>query len=311
MIGVKKAKLSHIPVKGNRIRRTKGEICLTVIVVIVLSLLTFLCIYPIWFFVINSLSAPLWVGRASILPRMFTLYNYSTIFQDRSIYAAFGMSVMRTVAGTTATLICSSFVAYLFTHKYMPMKRLFYRMIIFTMFFNAGMIPWYLTMRAYGLQNNFLLYIVPTMIVPFYMILLKTFFESIPQALTESAEIDGAGVLKIYAYIILPVSVPILASVTVFAAIAQWNSWFDNFLLNNRHEYMTLQLLLYQYLQRQMVSALSPTATASEAAAFGMSSNPLSVRMTISMITMLPIMMVYPFMQKYFIQGIMLGSVKG
>jgi len=305
------ANMSTLQKRSNRIRRTRGEMVFSIIIIIVLSLLTFLCVYPVWFFLINSFSAPTYVGRAMVIPKSFTIYNYTSIFQDKGIFRAFGVSVLRTVVGTATTLCCTSFVAYLFTQKHLPMKRVFYRFIVFTMYFNAGTIPWYLTMKSYGLQNNFLLYIVPSLLVPYFMILIKTYLESIPQAFIESAEIDGAGVVTIFIRIILPVSVPILASVTVFAAIGQWNAWFDNFLLNTRPQYATMQYLLYQYLQKMMVNSLSSTSAASEGAALGMSSNPLSVRMTISMITMIPIMLVYPFMQKYFIQGIMLGAVKG
>lgn len=297
--------------RSNRIRRTRGETVFNVFNVTVLALLAALCIYPIWFFIINSFSAPTYVGRAVILPKMFTTFNYTTLFQDKGIYRAFGVSVLRSVVGTASTLCCTSFAAYLFTQKYLPMKRLLYRIIIFTMYFNAGTIPWYLTMKAYGLQNSFSLYVIPTLVVPFYLILIKTYIESIPTAFIESAEIDGAGVFTIFVKIILPVSIPILASVTVFAAIAQWNSWYDNFLLNTKQQFTTLQYLLYQYLSKMMVNSFSPGATGSEGAANALSANPLSIRMTISMITMIPIMFVYPFMQKYFIQGIMIGAVKG
>jgi putative aldouronate transport system permease protein len=177
--------------------------------------------------------------------------------------------------------------------------------------FNAGLIPHYLVLRAYGLRNNFLVYVLPTMLSAYYIILIKTFIEQLPQSLEESAMIDGAGYFTIFSKIILPLSKPILATIAVFAAVAQWNNFFDALLYVSDSKIQPMQLLLYNFLQQ------SQSVAASLQDSSGGAVNPLdaltpdSVRMTITMVVTLPIVFVYPFMQKYFVGGIMMGAVKG
>ena len=178
------------------------------------------------------------------------------------------------------------------------------------MYVNAGFIPYYLTISKLGLKNNFLVYILPTAVQAYFLILIKTYFESIPRELTESAEMDGAGILKIYARVILPLSKPIIACIVVFAAVNQWNTWSDDmyFMTGRKAANLhCLQYLLYQKLQANVVTSTSAGAAAG--AAIQVSSTTL--RMGMSFITIIPILCVYPFMQRYFTKGIMLGAVKG
>lgn len=272
-----------------------------------------LCLYPIYFFLINSFSSTDAIGRGVFFfPREWTLHNYYTLFTDNNIAGSFTVSAARTLFGTILTCVCSSFVAYMFTQKDLPGRKLMYRLVVITMYLNAGLIPWYIVMKAYGLKNNFLLYILPYAVTAFYVILVKTYFESLSPALEESAAIDGAGILRIYASIIMPLSLPVIASVAVFAAVGQWNAWYDNFMLVSDYKLKTLQLVLYDYMNKQVMQVLttSGSATSSTAAASNQVT-PMSVRITITMVTMFPIMLVYPLLQKYFIKGIMLGAVKG
>ena len=193
-------------------------------------------------------------------------------------------------------------------------RKVWYRLIVITMYFSAGIIPWFLVMKNMHLTNNFWGYILPTIVSPFYLILTKTFVESVPRELSEAAMIDGAGIFKVFYSIIVPVIKPILATVAIFAAVNQWNSFQDTLLLVTDTKLYPLQFLLYQYLnQASSLASLakSSTSTASLAAAAATTATTTSVRMTITVIVVVPIVIIYPLCQKYFVKGIMIGAVKG
>lgn len=276
---------------------------------VILTLFCLLCAYPIWFFIVNSLSSPAMISRGIYLwPREWTIQNYIHLFEKvDNILPAFRISALRSVLGTLATVLCCSFVAFLVTQKLMPCRKLYYRFIVISMYVNAGVIPWFITMKSYGLSNNFLLYVIPSAISAFYVILTKTYIESIPAEMMESAEVDGAGIMTTFVRIVLPLSSAVLASVAVFSAVYQWNQWYDNFMLVNKGDLQTVQYMLYKYLT-QNTQMTGNTAASSAAAS---SANPTSIRITITMVTMIPIIIVYPLMQRYFVKGIMLGAVKG
>ena len=160
-----------------------------------------------------------------------TFTNFISIFNDDKIFHAMGVSLARTVLGTVITVVCTSFMAFLFSQVKLPHKRFFNRFVVITMYFSSGLIPWYLTMTAYGLKNSFLLYIIPSAVNAYYMILIKAYLESLPPSLQESAEIDGAGIITVFFKIVMPLSKPILAAVALFSAVGQWNTWSDNLYL--------------------------------------------------------------------------------
>ena len=181
------------------------------------------------------------------------------------------------------------------------------------MYFNAGIIPWFLTMRNLHLTNNFWGYILPTIVSPFYIILAKTFVESIPKELQQAAEIDGAGTLTMFYRVILPVIKPILATVAIFAAVAQWNAFQDTLLLMTDNKLYSLQFILYQYINqasslKQLVNSSSGAAVAQSVATVQTAT---SIRMTVTIIVVAPILLIYPIFQRYFVRGIMIGAVKG
>ena len=195
-------------------------------------------------------------------------------------------------------------------------KRKFcYRFLIATMYFNAGLIPLYLTMKNLHLVNNFLVYIIPAIVQPFNIILVKTYTESIPKSLQEAAEIDGAGFMKIFWKVILPVSKPILATIAIFSAVGQWNSFQDTLIYITDNKLYSLQYLLYTYInQANSLSTMIKNTTS--ATSLNMDSlmnqqTPTSIRMTVTAVVVIPILLVYPMFQKYFVKGIMIGSVKG
>lgn len=281
-----------------------------VINVFVLGLVAFLCAYPFYYLIIYSLSNSTEVARTDIwlLPAGFTLYNYEVLLKDPDIWRAFFVSAARTVIGTILTVFCSAFLAYLLTRKELPCRKFFYRMTVLTMYLNAGLIPYFIIMKNYGLKNNFLLYVIPGAIGAYFVILIKTYMESLPSELSEAATVDGAGPFTIFYKVIMPVCKPILASVSVFSAVNQWNSWQDNFYLVRERGLKTLQLYLVEMLSTLDMTLINDVNTALEQM---QKTSSLSMKACIAVVTMLPVMLVYPFFQKYFVKGIMIGSVKG
>lgn len=277
----------------------------------ILTLLVIITLYPFYYIFIYSISDASMIHKGiTLLPAGFSLQNYKSVFELKGVAQAALISTARTVLGTVLTVICSSFFSYLVTKKEMIFRKAVYRFVIISMYFNAGFIPWYLTMRALGLRNNFLLYIIPGAVNAFFIILIKTFIEQMPQALEESAKIDGAGYITIFAKIIFPLSKPIIATVAVFCAVGQWNSWIDNFFLVENPNLKTLQLMLYEYLsQAQAIATASARELTSGEVAKRLS--PEAIKMTLTMVVTFPILLVYPSMQKYFVKGIMMGAIKG
>lgn len=275
-----------------------------------LIVFAFLCVYPLYFIFINSISgADAVVRGVYLIPEDFSLEFYKSLLKMPNIPNSIVISVARTVLGTALTVICSSFLGYMVTQSELPMRKWVYRFVVATMYFNAGLIPWYILMVNLGLKNNFLLYILPSAVGAYYVVLSKTYIESIPASVEESAKIDGAGVLTIYARLILPMSMPIIACLIVFCAVNQWNAWSDNFYLVSDPKLSTLQYQLYMNLANESSNVTNTTSSSSLLRS--KATTELGLRYALSMLTVLPIILVYPFMQKYFVKGIMLGAVKG
>lgn len=301
--------------KNTKIKQSKGDITLEVICYIIFTICALLCIYPFYYIFINTISANDLSAKGAIIfwPQGFHIKNYTSALKIDGLFQAAKISVGRTVIGAGLTVITSAYLGFMFTQEKMWHRKLWYRLLVATMYFNAGIIPWYLTMKNLGLTNNFWGYIFPAMVSPFYIILTKTFVESVPKALQEAAEIDGASVMKIFYMIMLPIIKPIMATVAIFSAVAQWNAFQDTLLLVTDTKLYSLQFVLYQYLnQASSLSSLAKqTSGNSLAAAVATKATATSVRMTITIIVVIPIMLVYPIFQKYFVKGIMIGAVKG
>ena len=269
-----------------------------------------ICIYPFYSLLVSSLSDPTKVEEwIFIFPKNISFGSYREIFGNNRILQPMFISFMRAFAGTILTLLCCSMFAYLVTQPELPFRKGMYKYVVITMYLNAGMIPWVITMVTYGLRNNFWVYIIPSAMSAYYIILIKIYFENIPQELEESAKMDGAGFFTCFFRIILPVSKPILGAVAMFSAVGQWNSWYDNLMLVQDNNLKTLQLMLYQIIQNMNVVMNDPK-TAGTAMVMNRPSI-LSVRSAVAMLTVIPILAVYPFMQRYFTEGIMVGAVKG
>ena len=277
---------------------------------IAFALILFICLYPLWYVLIQSLSEGDKAVNAIVLPINLTISNYISVMQRPDILKAFGISVIRTVTGTFGTVLCCMLLGYLFSKEDMPYRKFLYRMLIITGYVSGGMIPTYLIFRYYGLLNNFLVYILPTLVSSYYVILIKTFVEQMPPEVEESAMIDGAGPMNIFLRIILPLSLPIAATIAIYSSVHHWNSWFDNQLYTVTNENLTtLQFLLYSYLNK--TEAMLEAIERGDVTENSILMTPRGHNRTITMVTVIPILCVYPFMQRFLIKGIMIGAVKG
>lgn len=291
--------------------RSAASKAMSVVLYVILTLFAFLCIYPFYYIIIYSISdANQAASGLFLLPKGFSLETYKGLFLLNDIPQALLISVSRSILGAIIAIVGSSFFAYLVTNQKMIGRRFVYRFVVLTMYLNAGLIPWYMTMKAYGLQNNFLLYILPGLVTAYYVILIKTYIESLPRELEESALIDGAGIFTRYLRIVMPLSKPIIATIAVYAVVGQWNAWTDNYFLISDARLQTLQMILYNYLnQANRFQQMSSSAMDASAAASMIT--PTSVKMCVTVVVVIPIMCVYPFLQRYFVKGIMMGAVKG
>jgi len=292
--------------------RSKNESYFDFVNYTIFGIFTLMCVLPFYYLFINTISDNDLVKRGliTLVPSGFHLNNYAQVFKLRGLGQAAFISITRTLGGTALTVFASAFVGYLVT-KEMWGRKFWYRYIIVTMYFSAGLVPWYMNMVMLHLTNNFLAYIVPGIVAPFSIILVKTYIESIPKSLEESASIDGAGVLTIFIKIILPLTKPILATIAIFAAVGHWNSFMDTLFLMTNEKLFSLQFVLWRYLNEAnyLASIMRSGTTAAVDAAQVMT--PRTIQMTISMVVVLPILCTYPFMQRFFIKGIMVGAIKG
>lgn len=283
---------------------------------LLLGLLAVVTLYPVWNTVIVSFNQSTDTIRGGLFlwPRVPTWKNYQTVFDNEILLNAFFISVARTVLSTAINLLLTSMLAYVLSRKEFVFRRLFTVIMVLTMYVNAGLIPQYFLVKSLGLVNNFWVYVVPGMISAFNFILVRTYIATIPDSMAESARMDGAGDLRIFFQIILPLIKPVLATVALFVAVSNWNSWFDTMLYaSSRQDLSTLQ---YE-LMRILSSSMSQSKSAAEVGAMGLSKDagstlvsPISIRAAITMVAALPILVVYPFLQKYFVTGLTVGGVK-
>jgi putative aldouronate transport system permease protein len=252
-------------------------------------------------------------GGIYLWPRQFTWANYKYIFSDNNILHATLISVLRTVIGTLVTVFSSAIVAYAISREYFVLRKFVTIAFVLTMYINAGLIPNYLLIRDLGMIGSFEVYILPGIIGVFNLIIIRSFIENLPDSIIESAKIDGAGDFRAFFSIVLPLSAPVLATVSLFTGVFQWNSWFDVFLYNSSH----IDLSTLQYELQKILASSSSVSQKTAADAFanvnsaGSMVTPTSIRAAMTMIATVPIMLVYPFLQKYFVKGMMVGGVKG
>ena len=292
-----------------------GDILFEVLNYLIFTLFTLACIFPFYYLFINTISNNDMVlkGTINFIPRGIHFGNYLALLNVGDLSTAFLISVARTILGTTLMVMASALVGYLVTKQEMWGRKFWYRFLVITMYFNAGIIPVFLNMQMLGLTNSFWVYIIPGIVAPYNIILVKTYIESIPADLEESASIDGASHMTIFRKIIWPLCKPILATIAIFGAVGHWNSFTASLIyMQSAPNLCTLQHRLYIYLNQasNLKSLMQSGGAVSEAAIQSALSGKI-IKYTISMVTVIPILLVYPFMQRYFEEGIMLGAVKG
>ncbi len=290
-----------------KVRKLSGDRVFDVCNLIFMCFIMLITLYPFYYVIMSSLNDPidLLKGPVYLVPRKWSLTNYVYIFQDKDILRAAFITVARTLIGSATAVLFTAAFAYGVSKKNLLGRRFFIGIALVTMYFSGGLIPSYILI-AHGLklQGNFLVYIIPNLFNAFNAFIMMSFFKGISPEMEESAKIDGANDLIIFFKLILPVSMPILATIALFNGVFHWNSWFDAMLYGGR-KLETLQ----QYLVKSIQSASVSAQAASYVSNTGISST--SIRLTTMVVTAFPIVLAYPFLQRYFVKGIMIGSLKG
>lgn len=280
--------------------------------IVILFVLAVICLYPCYLVLILSLNDPVdsLQGKLFFYIRKFTFENYIFFFKDPALFGAFTMSVARTVLGALTSVFFTACFAYGVSKKNLIGRKFFITFMLITMYINGGLIPYFILIKNVGLYKNFLVYIIPQLFGSFNAIIMMTFFKGLSTEIEDSARMDGANDLRIFLSIVLPVSKALIATIMLFNAVYQWNSWFDSMIFGG-NKLVTLQYKLVQIIRD--VDAAKKMALQNPAFGKIMGYNPTleSVKATAMAVTIIPIIMVYPFLQKYFVKGVMIGSLKG
>ena len=286
----------------------------TVINSAIMLIVTIVMVYPFWNTIAVSFNDAMDTlrGGLTFTPRIFSTFSYTTIFKNPLMITAAFNSIARTLISTALGVFTTSIIAYVLSRTELIGRKILTAYFIVTMYISAGIIPTYFLIKDLGMLNNFLVYIVPGMYGIFAVMVIRTNILALPESLTEAAIVDGAGHFRIYAQIILPCIKPVLATVALWVAVDRWNSWWDTFLYCSSAD----QLTTLQYEMMKLLASASNTARDSSAM-YGESAQsanivtPMSIRAAVTVVAAAPILIVYPFLQKYFVKGVMLGAVKG
>lgn len=290
--------------KLNRI--TVGDIMIGILMLVI----CFVSLYPVWYTVIISFNDSSDALRGGIYwwPRKFSLESYKTVFQDTTIIRAFMVTVLRTVIGTVTSVFFTAMVGYALSKKHIMGNKFYTILGTITMFFGGGLIPYFITLKNLGLYNNFLVYIIPSLFNFYNMIIFRSFFNELPAGLEESARLDGANDLMIFIRIVIPLSAPVIATIALFNGVGHWNDYFTGVLYINDAELQPIQTYLFRIIAS---ASASKTVVAMPAGVTAQQVSSQSVRLATMVVTTFPIMCVYPFLQKYFVKGMLIGSIKG
>ena len=286
------------------VRKKRKISAFTIVNTVLLALVTLLMLYPFWYIIIGSVSSTnyIYIGKMLLLPDQINLDAYVTMLSNKRVVQSFFNSLFVTLTGTFLSMVLTFMGAYVLSKQYLPYRSLLTLFLVFTMLFEGGMIPFYLLVNKLGMTDTIWSLIIPGCISTYNLIIMRNFLMTIPIELEEAAEIDGAGQLGIMLKVYLPLAKSVMATVTLFYAVSYWNSFFWATIFLNDSKYWTLQVIL-----RELV--LMANAAAIDSANGTMITE--NAKMALIIITSLPIIMVYPFLQKYFVKGMLVGSVKG
>ena len=292
-----------------KVRKPVSDVIFEIFVVLFLAIFVVVTLYPVLNTVALSFNDGIDAVRGGIylIPRKFSMKNYQTVFAMQNIWVGAKITVLRTVIATVTSLFANALLAFVVSRKRFLFKSQLSLFWVITMYINGGMIPVFLLYKNLGLTGTFHVYWIPGMISAFNMLVMRTYMEGIPESLEESAQLDGAGYWVIFKDIISPLSKPVYATVALFIAVWQWNSWFDAMLDNRRKtEYTTLQYELMKLLS----SVMQQSGSAENAKNGANTITPITIRAAVTVATMLPIVCLYPFLQRYFVTGLTIGGVK-
>jgi putative aldouronate transport system permease protein len=295
------------------VKANKSEFIFQLILASGLLIFSILMLYPF----LNIFAKSLSTGSAIIGTPVYlwpikpTLMNYKAIFISSDLFRGLGISVARTGIGTVFHLIVVAAASYACSKRYLKGRRVIVIFLLIPSYFNSGLLPQYILFSKLHLFNSFWVYVFPQMFNLFDFLVMMTFFAQIPESLIESAKIDGASDLKIFYSIVIPVSKPVIAAITLFCAVGQWNSYFDAVVYVNKHSLQPLQAIMQQIIQSSSANLSMIRAAQYGSGAASTTLTTQSITMATLCFTIFPIVMIYPFLQKYFIKGIMLGGVKG
>ncbi|MVX63940.1 carbohydrate ABC transporter permease [Clostridium chromiireducens] len=293
-------------------KRSKSDIIFDSIIGIFMVIFVIVTLYPILNTLAVSFNDGIDTVRGGIYlwPRVFSMKNYQTVFNNQNLMQGAFISVSRTVIATVLNVFLSAMLAYILSRKEFIFRKQMSIFYVITMYVSGGMIPIYVLMKTLHLTNNYLVYILPGLVYVFNMIVIRTFINGLPDSLVESAKIDGAGEFRIFVQIILPLCKPVLATVALFVAVDQWNSWFDAMIYNSQSiKLTTLQYELMKLLSSAMQQG-SGAGAIDAAKNAGTMVTPKSIRAAATIVTALPIVCLYPFLQRYFVTGLTIGGVK-
>lgn len=300
--------------KHRGIRLTMEDRVVNAVILVVMVIVFLATAYPFYYVLVMSFNEGMDAlsGGIYLWPRVVTLENYGQFLTDEKWLIAIFISVARTLLGTGIGVFFTCLVAYGMSFRDLALRKVYYTFMIICMYFSGGLIPYYLTIRSLGLLNSFWVYILPGMFGIYNMILATSFFQSIPHEMHESAYLDGANDLVIYFRIILPLSMPLLATLALYVAVGQWNSWMDTaYFCTGDKNLRTLAYLLRDVIVSNQTGTQAMSSMDANAAGRIKPTTTQSIQMAAMIISVVPIICVYPFLQKYFVGGIMLGAVKG
>lgn len=281
----------------------------TIINYTLLGLFCLVTLYPLYFVLIGSFNDgnDYMRGGVYLFPREFSLANYNVVLQDERLYTGLKISVLRTVIGTLTSVFFTAMVSYAMSRRNLIGRNPYYWFHLFTLFFGGGLIPFFLVLKNLYLINSFWVFVIPSLFSVFNMIIFNSFFREIPEELHESATVDGAGDFRIFVSLFIPLSLPVLATVALWNAVYHWNSFFDAMIFTTKKELMPLQLLLMKMIREADVVSNSQYVPPQVQRQISVQ----TVRMAAIVVSTVPILAVYPFLQRYFVTGFMVGSLKG
>ncbi|WP_411828313.1 carbohydrate ABC transporter permease [Paenibacillus elgii] len=284
----------------------------SIVIHLALLFLAFVTFYPFWNSAVISfnLGSDTSLGGITFWPRAFTLENYQVVLKDVKILKGFGVSIARTLVGTFLTIAATSIFAYGMSRKELIGRGYYMTFCIITLYFGGGLIPTYLLIRGLGLFDSFWVFVIPSIISVWSMIIFRTFFRGIPAGLEDAARIDGCGYWGTFLRVVLPLSGPVVATLSLFTAIAHWNDWFVASIYINNQDLLPVQALLKQTLDSNIASELTQDSAAQSFLAKRQSYTTKSLTMATMMVTTVPIILVYPFLQRFFVKGVLVGSLK-